>query len=237
MYGGNVGSVCRAMANTGLSDLAVVTPRPMNMEEARMMAVHAADILERRHEFPALAGAVADCGMVLGTTARPGLYRQHAKTPREWAPRILEAAGAVRVALVFGPEDNGLSNEELALCTHIVQIPASTEYKSLNVAQAVLICGYEVFVAAGLYEPPQEKTPEAPSELRERMFDMWRDTLLRIGFMKEDKAEHMMLGLRRILGRGAATLDDVNIMMGIAKQAVWAASDGAGKRAKPGNGE
>lgn len=223
LYGGNVGSVCRAMANMGFSDLALVNPQRLNMDDARMMACHAAAILEERSEFTSLAEAVADCGIVMGATARTGLYRQHAKTPREWAPKALEAAGGGRTALIFGPEDNGLTNEDLALCTQIIQIPTTEEFTSLNVAQAVMLCCYEIFVASDSYEDPVEKSEEAPSELRERMFALWRDTLLEIGFMKGDKAEHMMLGLRRILSRGALTVDDVKILMGMARQAAWAA--------------
>ena len=223
LYSGNIGSVCRAMANMGLSDLAIVDPPPLNMDEARMMACHAADILDGRSEFKTLAEAVSDCGAVMGATARMGLYRQHAKTPREWAPKALEVAREGRVALVFGREDKGLSNEELALCTQIIQIPTTKEYPSLNVAQAVMVCCYEIFVAAGVYEPPKEKSAEASSDLRERMFEMWRRTLLHIGFMEEDKADHMMYGLRRILSRGTLTVDDVRILMGIARQAYWAA--------------
>ena len=223
LYGGNVGSVCRAMTNMGLSDLALVDPQRLNMSEARMMACHAIHILEDRSEFPSLADAVADCGAVMGATARTGLYRQHAKTPREWAPKALEVTKTGRVALVFGPEDNGLANEDLALCTQIMQIPTTEEFSSLNLAQAVMVCCYEIFVAAGLYEGPEEKSEEAPSDLRERMFALWHDTLLDIGFMKDDKAEHMMLGLRRILSRGVLTVDDVKILMGIARQSAWAA--------------
>jgi TrmH family RNA methyltransferase len=166
IYSLNVGSVCRAMANMGLSDLALVAPRPLDPRAAHMMACHAGAILDGRREFATLAEAVADCGLVMGTSAREGLYRQHARTPREWAPRALEAAAEGRVALVFGREDNGLSNEELALCTQIIQIPTSEAYRSINVAQAVMICCYELFVAAGTYAPPREKCPEAPSALR-----------------------------------------------------------------------
>ncbi len=224
LYGGNVGSICRAMANMGLSDLALVQPERLNMEEAQMMACHATDILENRTEYDKLADAVADCGLVVGTTARKGLYRQHARTPREWAGKVVtEINNGVKVALLFGREDNGLTNEELAICTQIIQIPTTEECSSLNVAQAVMVCCYEVFLATGTYEPPQEKTPEASSNLRERMFAMWRKTLLSIGFMKEDKADHMMLGLRRILSRGTLTVDDVHILMGIARQMDWAA--------------
>ncbi|MDD5135655.1 MAG: RNA methyltransferase [Phycisphaerae bacterium] len=223
IYGGNVGSTCRAMANMGISDLALVTPLNLNMDEARKMACHAVHILESRTEYLTLADAIANCGAVMGTTARDGLYRQHAKSPREWASKAVEVARTGKVAIIFGREDNGLSNEELALCTQVIQIPTTSDFKSLNIAQAVLICCYEIFMALGTYEPIIEKSPEAPSEVRERMFVMWRDTLLRIGFMKEDKADHMMQGVRRILSRGTLTIDDVKILMGIAKQAAWAA--------------
>jgi tRNA/rRNA methyltransferase len=126
------------------------------------------------------------------------------------------------VALVFGREDKGLSNEELALCSRVIQIPTSDSYVSLNLSQAVMVCCYEIFTATGMYEPPEEKSPLAESELRERMFDMWRELLLKIGFMDHSKSSHMMQGFRRIMGRGALTEDDVRIMMGVARQTDWA---------------
>ena len=225
IYGGNVGAVCRAMANMGFSDLALVKPRNINMDEARTMACHAVEVLDNRTEFLSLADAISDCGKVFGTTTRLGLYRQHVKTPREWARSIVTEASLARTAIVFGPEDNGLENEEIGMCSHLIRIPASPEYPSLNVAQAVLICLYEVFIESMSYVPPQEKSPEAPSRMKERMFTMWRQVLLKIGFMKEDKAEHMMLGIRRIFSRGKLTEDDVRILMGIARQMDWAAEN------------
>jgi TrmH family RNA methyltransferase len=223
LYGGNVGSVCRAMANTGLTDLVLVAPQTIDMEEARKMAVNAGAILEARREVATLAEAVADCGLVMGATARIGLYRQHAVTPRELAPRALEAAEQSPVALVFGREDKGLFNEEIALCTQLIRIPSHPAYTSLNLAQAVMVCAYELFTAAGIFEPSVEKSAEAPGELRERLFAIWRDVLLDIGFMNDDKADHMMLGLRRVWSRGKMTVDDVNILMGIARQMRWRA--------------
>src|SRR5262245_44334094 len=104
MYGGNIGSVCRAMANMGLRDLAIAAPRDYDRDEARMMACHATNILDGITEHATLADAVADCAAVMGTTARDGLYRQHARAPRDWAPRALEVAETNRVALLFGPE-------------------------------------------------------------------------------------------------------------------------------------
>ena len=222
LYGGNVGSVCRAMANMGLSDLAIVPERSLNMDEARKMACHATDILESRSTHDSLEAAVQDCGVIMGTSARTGLYRQHAKTPREWAPEVLTSSERGRVALVFGREDKGLTNDELAICTRIIQIPTSDNYTSLNLSQAVMVCCYEIFVASEVYEPPVEKTATAPSALRERMFEIWRPLLLRIGFMEANKSDHMMQGFRRVLSRGAVTEDDVRIMMGIARQTEWA---------------
>lgn len=222
LYGGNVGSVCRAMANSGLKALTLVNPKPLDMGEARMMACHAKHVLDGRRECATLAEAVADCTLVIGTSAREGLYRQHARTPREWAPIILDAAAQGPVALVFGREDKGLSNDELALCNRIIQIPSDPDCPSLNLSQAVLICCYEIFVLADVYQPPEEKSIPATSELRERMFAIWRELLLKIGFMEPDKADHMMQGIRRLMGRGAVTEDDVRILMGIARQTDWA---------------
>jgi tRNA/rRNA methyltransferase len=216
------------MDNMGFCDLVLVSPREtVDWDEARMMACHAGDILDSRSTASSLAEAVSDCACVFGTTCRTGLYRQHVKSPREWVEKALEVAHSGKVALVFGREDNGLSNEELALCTHLIRIPTATRNQSLNMAQAAAICQYELFVASGGYEPPREKSPEAASELRERMFAIWRKALLGIGFMEEGKADHMMLALRRILARGPLTEDDVRILMGIARQTMW-----AGEKAK-----
>lgn len=223
IYSGNVGSVCRSMKNMGITDLAVAAPRgAWDLSQVRMMALHAADVFDRRREFPTLAEAVADCALVAGATCREGLYRAHCKSPREWAPRLVEAAAGTRVAMVFGPETDGLSNEDLRFCTQIIRIPSSPEYLSLNLSQAVLVCCYELFVASGSAEPPAEFSPEASSAMREKMFELWEEALLKVGFMKGDKAEHMMLGLRRVLSRGPLTEKDVAIMTGIARQVRWA---------------
>lgn len=212
------------MANMGLSRLVVAGPRGYDWMEARKMAMWAVDILEQRQEVPTLADAVADCGLVLGATARMGLYRQHAKTPREWAPEIVAAAASTNVALVFGAEDNGLSNDELELCSRLIRIPSSEHYPSLNLSHAVMVCAYELFMTFGVFNLPLEKSPEATGQLKERLFTLWEQALLDIGFMKEEKARHMMLGIRRIFGRGRLTEDDVRILMGIARQTQWCAS-------------
>lgn len=222
MYGGNIGSVCRALKNMGLSSLRLVAPREtVDWNEARKMALSAHDILEARQEFPDLPSAVADCVQVACTSGLPGLYRAHAYTPREWAPVFLGSAEHHPVALVFGTEDNGLNNDELALGTQIIRIPSSPNYASLNLAQAVMVCVYELFLATGHFQPAGEHHPEAPNFMRERMYDMWDDMLKEIGFYDDRKAGHMMMAFRRIFARGKLSVADVNILMGVARQVLW----------------
>ena len=223
LYGGNIGSVCRAMANFGADDLVLVNPSPdVDWREAEKMAVHAAGILAARRTVRSLDEALADCVASVGTTCRRGLYRQHAQSAREWAPELAALSARGRVALVFGREDQGLFNEEIALCTHLVQIPTASQYRSLNLSQAVCILCYELFQQRDDYEPVREKSPLAPGILRRRMEEMWRGFLLKIGFMNDQTADHMMAGMQRIFSRGAKTVDDVNILMGVAHQAEWA---------------
>lgn len=224
LYGGNIGSVCRAMANMGLSDLALAAATNFDPNEARKMACWATDILESARKVATLEEALADCTLVFGATSRQGLYRQHTRSPREWATSILSAAQGGKVALLFGPEDDGLSNEEVAVCQHLIRIPSTPVYPSLNLAQAVMICVYELYTASGAFEPMPEKSPPANNLMKERMFAMWEKMLLDIGFMEPDKAQHMMMGLRRIFARGAMSEDDVRILMGIARQTDWHAS-------------
>jgi tRNA/rRNA methyltransferase len=115
-----------------------------------------------------------------------------------------------------------LFNEELALCTHIIQIPSSDLYTSLNLSHAVYVCTYEIFCAAGLFQPSEETSEEANSELRERMFAVWREMMIKTEFTQAQKLDHMMMGLRRIFARGKLTVPDVKILMGLAKQSIWA---------------
>lgn len=225
IFGGNIGSVCRAMNNNGITDLAIVNPRPeTDWEDARKLSCNAKAQLGARKEFPTLEQAVADCTVVVGTSARTGFYRDTAYSPREFAPIALGSAKDHKIALVFGREDKGLFNEELALCTHIIQIPSSELYTSLNLSQAVMVCCYELFTAAGVFQPSEEKAEEADSELRERMFEVWREMMIKTEFTHDQKLEHMMMGLRRIFSRGKLTVPDVKILMGLAKQSIWVAN-------------
>ena len=224
LYGGNLGAVCRAMKNMGLARLTLVNPNPdLDFHEAQKYALHAEDVLAAREQAASVQEAVDDCAVVAATTGLKGLYRSHTKTPRELAPRLLESAQAHQVALVFGPENHGLSNEEMQFATHLVTIPSTPAYSSLNLAQAVMLCCYELYLASSQYQPPQEFHPEAPVVMRERLFDLWRQMLLDVKFCDDVKIDHMMMGFRRIFGRGYLSEADVNILMGLARQASWCA--------------
>lgn len=232
LYSGNVGSVCRAMANMGVRDLVLAEPSSATTGRTRPR-------WRSRGPYPGGAPRNGDARrsggglrLAAGTTARGGLYRQHVKTPRELAPELLRLAANGKVALVFGREDKGLSNDEIGLCTHLIRIPVDPDYTSLNLSQAVLLCCYELYGSLGTYEPPLEKSLPAVAVHKQKLTAMWREMLLLIGFMKEDKADHMMQGVQRIFSRGVYSEDDVAIMMGVARQADWAAKNGAGAKPK-----
>jgi len=223
LYTGNVGSACRAMANMGFHKLVLAAPNLQNSwDEGERMAVHATDVLHGRQEFATFEEAVADCVAVVGTTARGGLYRQHVRAPRDCAADILSLAATGPVALVFGREDKGLLNEEVAQCTHLIRIPVDEGYTSINLSQAVLITCYEFFTATGLYQPPHEKAPPAPQAQKMQLMKNWQTMLQDIGFMNELQTDHMMQGIHRIFSRGVQTRDDAAIMLGVARQALWA---------------
>ena len=227
LYTGNVGSSCRAMANMGVRHLRLAAPNLQNgWDEGERLAVHATDVLNSREEFPTFEESVADCIAVVGTTAREGLYRQHVKAPRDCAPDILSLAAAGPVALVFGREDKGLLNEEIAQCTHLVRIPVDAGYTSINLSQAVLITCYELFTASGLYQPPHEKAPPAPQAQKAQLMKNWSRMLQEIGFMKPEQADHFMQGFHRVFSRGVFTKDDAALMLGVARQAIWAKAHG-----------
>lgn len=226
-YAGNIGSICRVMMNMGITDLALVTPnKALDWEEARKLAYRAEDMLARLKVFQTLEEAVADCTVVAGTSARTGFYRDHAFLPREIAPVILASAAHHKAALVFGREDKGLFNEELAVCTHIINIPSSELYRSLNLSHAVMICCYEIFLLANdaSYTPPEECSPEADGRMRERLYEEWSAMMLDTEFCEKEKLAHMMLGLRRIFSRGKLTENDARILFGLAKQTRWVAA-------------
>ena len=222
---GNIGSAARAMKNMGLKDLAVVGRGRTKSFWARAMAVHGGDILREARRSGTLGEAIADCGLVVGTTCRGGLYRSHSLSPREIAPEIVAAARTQKVALVFGPEDHGLSNRDLQHCHRLITIPSDPGYASLNVAQAVVICLYEIFLAAR-EDTPRRAIARASAESVERLFERSKRALLKIGFLDPQNPEHILLALRRVLGRAGLEERDVRILIGLFRQVEWYGSEG-----------
>lgn len=222
---GNVGAVARAMKNMGLARLVLVDPPPLDLPQATAMAVHAADVLAARQAVATLAGAVGDCGLVVGTSGRAGVAPPGTVAPRALAPAIVKAAAANDVALVFGPEDHGLSNDELARCHHVLAIPANDAYVSLNLAQAVLLCAYELFLAtaAAARGPTPAPRPLAASAHLELMYTKLETSLRKIGFLQPDSAVHVMRRLQRMLARAALDENEVQVLLGLARQIDWAA--------------
>ena len=226
---GNIGSVARAMKNTGLRDLALVGGGRTDSLSARAMAVHARDILDGARRFKTVREAVADCGLVVGTTCRKGLYRDHVELPRDAARDLVAAVRAEDArpaALIFGPEDHGLSNADLKYCQRLVTIPSHPDQPSLNLAQAVMVCLYEVYLAAALGPPREERIKRAPAEAVEALFDRMKETLLKVGFLDPQNPEHILLALRRVLGRAGLEERDVKILSGLFRQVEWYAQGG-----------
>jgi tRNA/rRNA methyltransferase len=234
---GNIGAAARALKNMGFADLRIVAPAPSRKSRAATtMAVHGRDVLAAAREYPSVAEAVADCSMVVGTTCRPGPYRAGAAAVRDAAREIAALGPKNRTAIVFGPEDRGLSNRELKRCHRLVTIPSSSEYASLNLAQAVMVVGYELMLAAGGGAAGEREAPAmAPAREVEAMMTRMAEALTAIGFLPADNPDHIMFTIRAIFGRAGLTRRDVDILSGMARQMRWAAEGGhrilAAKRA------
>ena len=222
---GNIGSVARAMKNVGAKELAIVGSARTQSYWAKAMAVHGRDILSAAQFYSSIRAAIADCTLVVGTTCRTGLYRRHSQTPREVAPVLAGAASTGKVALLFGPEDHGLSNKDLEHCQQLITIPTQSDYPSLNVAQAAVICLYEIYLASSA-PAPDHGLARANAEDIERLFDIMRNSLLKIGFLDSENPEHMLLAFRRIYGRAGLEDKDVRILTGMFRQIEWFANQG-----------
>lgn len=208
----------------GLRDLALVQPRLDDDFWAQAMAVHAGDVLGSRRSFDSLPDAVGDCGLVVGTTCRAGAYRAAAEPPRLVAPRVVAAAAANRVALVFGPEDHGLSNDDLKACQQLIVIPTAADYASLNLAQAVMVCCYELFLAS--QDAPTEVRELATAERLDLLYRRLQAAFLRIGYLHDSNPEHILYDFRRFLGRAQLEERDVRVLLALARQIEWYGNGG-----------
>lgn len=230
-YAGNLGSVARAMANFGLKHLALVAPYadPLS-EEARRLATHGEEILSSARILPTLEEAVADCGVVLGTTGNvEGIYRtQNYGRPDEMLSRISMAMDRTPCALVFGPEPSGLSNAEVARCHGLIRILTDSQTPSLNLSHAVAICLHELRMtslrALEVAVHPTQKIAEFDEQ--ERMFANLRDALERVHFIWGTKADSLMHAVRHLIVRAQPSPNEVRILHGLARQLRWVAENG-----------
>ncbi|MEE9217446.1 MAG: RNA methyltransferase [Acidobacteriota bacterium] len=218
----NIGAVARAMRNFGLSRLRLVRPRAFPHPEAGRMAAGAKRVIEEAQTFDSLAAALLDHTLALAFTRREGKGRRPFLTPEDAARRAIETviAGG-RTALVFGREDHGLSNASLRLCQEVVVIPSDPGCASLNLAHAVALASYEIFLEAARPHLLQRMPRASIAELQ-ALLQHWRSALLAVSFLDPKHPERMMRYFERLFGRAALSPRDVRILRGLAHQMEWA---------------
>ncbi|HLC26218.1 MAG TPA: RNA methyltransferase [bacterium] len=222
----NVGAVARVLANTGLRRLVLVEPCDYLCDEAFKMALRARPLLEGARVVASLREALEGAGFVVGTSRRLGQARGSGASPRELAPKILEFVPGVEVAFVFGPEDRGLTNEELSLCHELLTIPTHPDFSSLNLAQAVMLVCYEIYTC---HLPKASAAPArslATSRDLEEFYAQMESTLTRIGFLNPQNPSHILRSLRRIFSRALLDEREVQILRGMFHQFDWYISSG-----------
>lgn len=237
----NVGSIARVMKNMGMSQLVLVKPRCHHLgTDAQLMAVHALEILETARVVVSLSEGLVGCHRAIATTGRPRIPEITLETPRVALPWLLDPTEPGSAALIFGPEDRGLNTQELNQAQRFVSIPANPEYSSLNLAQAVAVCCYELYqsgetarqtVETELLQPssliphPSTLIPHpasAPLEQLEGFYQQLESVLLAIGYLYPHTAESRIQKFRRLFGRAMPTSDEVSMLRGILSQMIWA---------------
>ena len=218
---GNMGSTARAMKTMGLSNLYLVNPLVKPDSQAISLAAGASDVIGNATIVDTLDEALAGCSLVVGTSARSRTLPWPMLEPRECGERSAKTAENAPVALVFGRERVGLTNEELQKCNYHVCIPANPEYSSLNLAMAVQIIAYEVRVAylalqeAGKPQVEYEEPPYPLVDDLERFYQHLEQTLLQTGFIRQSHPGQVMSKLRRLFTRARPESQELNILRGI----------------------
>jgi len=223
---GNIGAVARAMKNMGLRDLYLVAPKHYPHEDAVFRAANALDVLDRAVVVPSFEEAIADCGLVIGSSARERAIPWPLLGAREASEQALRESARHKVAVVFGREDRGLTNEELQRCQLHINIPSNPEYSSLNVAMAVQVFAYELRMAAQAGEQPVNgmddwDVPFANGEDVERFFAHLEETLSEMGFLKANAPKQTAARLRRMFQRTRLDAMEIQILRGILTSAQY----------------
>jgi TrmH family RNA methyltransferase len=226
----NIAGTIRAMKNFGLSRLRLVSPAAWDPWRIEGIAHDTGDVIAATRIHDSLAAALADCSFVAGLTARPRRAKRAVERPRPLAPELLARAAAARaagggpVALLFGREDHGLSNEALDFCHRTVTIPTNPAHPSLNLAQAVLLVAYELWMAAAgetqPFRPPRHVAPPASVELLEQLFADAERALWTVDFFKSRQTESVMRTLRELARRAELDAREAAFLRAIAIEVV-----------------
>ncbi len=221
-YAGNLGSAARVMRNFGLKELVLVEPiAAAESMEAVMMATHGLDILKNARRVNTLSEALADCAFVLATSGEiGGLTRKgYWGTPEQKLPALLDALDRAPVAIVFGPEPSGLTVEEIASCHGMIYIPAADDYPSLNLAQSVAICLYELRKLWLARQAPVEVLePPATFAQQEQLFIHLKKALTDVRFLWDFRSDGIFHVIRHVIVRSMPTHKEVRLFHGLAKQ-------------------
>jgi TrmH family RNA methyltransferase len=222
------------MKTMGLDRLSLVSPKSFPDDEATARASGAEDLLAGADIVADLASAIADCSYVVGASARPRGGRWPVIDPRRCATEIVSRMPDHEVAIVMGPEQSGLTNDDLARCNALVQIPTAPDYGSLNLAMAVQVLCYEVRMAAlakaghseSLSQPEQREAPPATAAELEGFHAHLEESLSRTGFLHPDRPKQLKRKLRRLFMRAELDQNEINILRG----ALAALDTGGSKR-------
>ncbi len=219
-YPENIGAAARAMRNMGVRRLSIVEPKDCDLTKILKLATHGAmDIIEEMAVHDSLSTALSSFNYVVGTTARLGGQRQLVSVPSKLAEDLISISRNNRIAIVFGPEDRGLTNEEIRLCHLLVTIPTD-EFSSLNLSQAVMIICYELFLASR--DQSDGFIPRLASRYElDGMYEQLKEVLVRISFINPKNPDYWMNNLRRFFNRHQLRAKEVRIVRGICRQIVW----------------
>jgi tRNA/rRNA methyltransferase len=213
---GNIGSAARAMKTMGLSQLRLVAPKSFPDEAANALASGALDVLGNAQVFSTLEEALGDAVLAVGFSSRGRDLSHPPRTLRQIAPLVIASAATAPVALVFGNETFGLTNEELARCRSLAVIPANPAYASLNLAAAVQVACYELATAASAFTPPPEpeRTPATVEEI-EAFYAHLERSMVASGFLDPRMPKRLMERMRRLFARAGLEREEVRFLRGM----------------------
>lgn len=204
------------MKNLGLQQLTLVSPESFPNAQATARAAGADDILHAANVHTTLTEAICDCHLVIGASARSRTISWPELEPRECASKIFNEPTGTNVALLFGRESSGLTNDELDRCHYLMKIPANPQFSSMNIGSAVLIIAYELFLASRIAVTDNRDTPiPATADHLESFFSHLDQTLCQLGFIHQDKSRSIMRRLRRLFNRTRLEIKEVDILRGI----------------------